>query len=449
MASTICVRLPPLRNATVRHYATAQAAAFTQRGPAWELEQQTLANKVLIASIDGSNMPISRVSIIFRGSSRNETYDTQGTAHHLRIAAGLTTKRTSCFGITRNIQQLGGSLHATTDRETTSYTLEVTRDHLQNALKYLEDVALHQVFKPWEVSDQLPRLRYELSIIPETARVMELLHKVAYRTGLGYSLYSPKRQLGKINTETLQHFVNTWFVQSRCSIVATGVSIADLASFGANLEIPSAKESQNKPAVFKGGEIRKERDSELATVAVAIEGASVTNEKDAIVFAILQRIIGSGPCTKWGSEVSSLHKNLDSVADKDPFALSAFNVSYSDSGLFGFVLSAPSNLAGKLTKSAHKWLKSPNLTDADLARGKAKLKVEVLSASQEFGLLHENLGQQIAIKGRFSPASAIIADIDNVSSADIMSAARRFATGKLSLAAIGNLSTVPYLDELE
>jgi len=71
-------------------------------------------------------------------------------------------------------------------------------------LTFLEDVATQQVFKPWEISDQLPRLRYELSMIPETTRIIELLHKAAYRTGLGYSLYSPKRQLGKISTETVR-----------------------------------------------------------------------------------------------------------------------------------------------------------------------------------------------------------------------------------------------------
>lgn len=76
------------------------------------------------------------------------------------------------------------------------------------ALIFLEDVATQQVFKPWEISDELPRLRYELSTIPETIRIMELLHKAAYRTGLGYSLYSPKRQLGKINTEAVRLLLN-------------------------------------------------------------------------------------------------------------------------------------------------------------------------------------------------------------------------------------------------
>lgn len=73
------------------------------------------------------------------------------------------------------------------------------------ALPVLEQVATQQVFRPWEVSEQIPRLRTELSMIPETTRLIELLHKVAYHNGLGYSLYSPKRQLGKLSTEHVRY----------------------------------------------------------------------------------------------------------------------------------------------------------------------------------------------------------------------------------------------------
>lgn len=64
-------------------------------------------------------------------------------------------------------------------------------------------MATRQVFKPWEISDETPRLRYEISTVPEESRLIELLHKAAYRTGLGYSLYCPKRQIGEIGTENV------------------------------------------------------------------------------------------------------------------------------------------------------------------------------------------------------------------------------------------------------
>lgn len=49
-------------------------------------------------------------------------------SHLLRIAAGLTTSRSTTFGITRNIQQMGANITASADRETIAYTVQVLRD---------------------------------------------------------------------------------------------------------------------------------------------------------------------------------------------------------------------------------------------------------------------------------------------------------------------------------
>jgi len=76
-------------------------------------------------------MPITYLIIfISRTGSRNETYHTQGLMHHLRIAAGLGTCKSTTFGIISSIQQLGGSITATSDRESIAYTLRVTRNNL-------------------------------------------------------------------------------------------------------------------------------------------------------------------------------------------------------------------------------------------------------------------------------------------------------------------------------
>ncbi|XP_020278498.1 cytochrome b-c1 complex subunit 2, mitochondrial [Pseudomyrmex gracilis] len=438
------IRSPVLRSPTVRHYAAAAVAQCSTAAP--EL-QVSSSNKVTVVAVD-NNSPVAQVSIAFRAGSRNETYDTQGTAHHLRIAAGLTTSRSTTFGITRNIQQLGGNLTATTDRESIAYTLQVTRNNLDQALTFLEDVATQQVFKPWEISDQLPRLRYELSMIPETTRVLELLHKAAYRTGLGYSLYSPKRQLGRINTETLQHFVNTWFTGSKCAVVATGVSLADLSKFASNLNV-SSEDVAAQAAKYHGGELRKERFSDLATVAVAVEAPGLDKEKDALACAVLQRAAGTGPRVKWGTSVSPLQRDASGAASADQFAISAFNASYSDSGLFGFVLSSVPSVAGSVTKAATAYLRSPKLSDADVARGKAVLKAEILYGSDNDAANLENIKQQALLKGRVYKPSDLVAQIDKVTASDVKSVAGKFSSGKLSLAAIGDLCTVPYADELK
>ncbi|XP_076240570.1 ubiquinol-cytochrome c reductase core protein 2 [Calliopsis andreniformis] len=443
MACSI-VRSPLLRGSTVRHYAaTAAAQSCASAAP----ECQVIGNKVTVATCD-NNSPIAQVSIVFRAGSRNETYDTQGTAHHLRIAAGLSTSTSSAFAITRNIQQLGGNLMATVDRESIAYTLQITRNNLPDALKFLEDVATKQVFKPWEVSDEIPRLEYELSSLSDSIKVIELLHKAAYRTGLGNSLFSPKHQLGKIGTETLQHFVNTWFTAPKCAVVATGVPLSELTAFAMNLEIGSEDRS-TESSKYCGGEVRKERASDLTNVAIAVEGASLKNENEALACAILQRAAGTGPRVKWGTSVSPLSKTVASAAGSDLFALSSLNASYSDSGLFGIVLCSAPNIAGALTKAAGKWLKSMKLSDTDIARGKAILKAEVLCTADNGAALLESLQQQALFKGKVSTPSTLVGDIEKISASQVKSLADKLAKGQLSMAAIGDLRTVPYIDELK
>lgn len=110
--------------------------------------------------------PLSRISIVFRAGTRNETPDNAGVTHTLRVAAGLSTKNASQFAITRNIQQVGANLTVTNNREVIAYTLEGTRKAIEEVIPFLTEVTTQQEFRPWEVSDNVPRQRLELAIRP-------------------------------------------------------------------------------------------------------------------------------------------------------------------------------------------------------------------------------------------------------------------------------------------
>lgn len=58
-------------------------------------------------------------------------------------------------------------------------------------------------------------------------------------------------------------------------------------------------------------------------------------------------------------------------ASNEAFASSAINANYADTGLVGVLLAAPARSAGKLVEGAVKVLKSGNVSDADVTRGKS------------------------------------------------------------------------------
>lgn len=331
----------------------------------------------------------------------------------------MSTKNATSFGITRNIQQVGGSLSVTSDRETIGYNVEIIRSSLETGLKYLQDSVTCQLFKPWELQDNLKRLKGDISRIPDAVRAVELLHKAAFRTGLGNSIYCPDFQTGNLSSETLQHYFASNFTTNRAAVVGVGIDHQLLVGYAQSLALDSGAGKDNK-STYHGGEIRFDKSGSLAHVAVAAEGASLANPKEALAFAVLQFAAGVGPSAKYGAGQGPLNRGIaDAVGDSKVVASSAFNASYTDSGLFGFVVSAKGSDIGKAVLAGLQVLKTCTLSPEDVARGKAQLKAAILYDGENGGRIAEDLGNQAVLTGAARSASAIAAEIDAITSSDV------------------------------
>lgn len=86
-------------------------------------------------------------------------------------------------------------------------------------------------------------------------RAVDLLHKAAYRRGLGNSLFIAKYKLGHVSSETLQHYFASNFLTGRAAVVGLGVDHEELVQYaqGLALEQGVGKASASQ---YKGGEIR-------------------------------------------------------------------------------------------------------------------------------------------------------------------------------------------------
>lgn len=113
---------------------------------------------------------------------------------------------------------------------------------------------------------------------------------------------------------------------------------------------------------------RSNKGGKLAFVAVAGEGASLKNQKEALAFGVLQNAIGGGPCVKFTPNDQGVFTKSVGVCAQD-YAAQALNVSYSDTGLFGLLIAVPTESAGRLVECAVKTLRNGNVTDEDVVRG--------------------------------------------------------------------------------
>lgn len=269
-----------------------------------------------------------------------------GITHVLRATAGLSNKKSTAFGVTRNIQAVGGNLSARTDRETVAYNVELTRNNVETGLKFLHDVSVEQIFKEWEIRDIGNRIREDLARVTPDVRAIDLLHRAAFRTQLGNSIFCAKHHVGKISSECLQHYVATKFTANRGAVVGVGIDHQLLVGYAKNLHLEEG-DSETIASRYVGSELRVDKAGEWASVAVGTQGAALSNQTEVLAFAVLQCAAGTGPATKRGAAHGALGKVVNSTST-NPFVFSALNASYTDNGLFGFVLSGQAKDVGKV-----------------------------------------------------------------------------------------------------
>uniref|UniRef100_A0A1B6F9K8 Peptidase M16 N-terminal domain-containing protein n=1 Tax=Cuerna arida TaxID=1464854 RepID=A0A1B6F9K8_9HEMI len=417
--------------------------------PTQSYEITTLPNKLLVASFD-NNSPTSRISIAYRVGARDEPLENLGVSHAVRASAGLSTKQISAFMIVRNLQQMGANFYTTSDRESFSFKLEGKRDNIEHAMPFLSEVACNNSFKPWEVSEIIPRMKIDLESRNNAIKTVENLHKVAFHYGLGNSIYCPKYFLKELDSETLMHYYYNNFVPSRGLVIGQGIEHETLVSFAQSLEICQnvvKPHNDRTPSKYYGGEIRFDKSGKEATFAIAVQGASMKNRKESLAFGILSKIFGTGPHVQWGTESKSiLSRNIESDLCTNVFT---FNVSYSDNGLFGIIGTCAADKAAKVVEGSFKTLRTGKISDDDFQRGKNQLISDLYMEAESVKSQLDYSINQLLHFGSYQTVQDLVGEIEGVSISDVNNIAKKITTSKISMSSYGRIHNVPFLSDLK
>ncbi|XP_008284792.1 ubiquinol-cytochrome c reductase core protein 2a [Stegastes partitus] len=419
--------------------------------PPQNVQVSKLPNGLVIASLENYS-PLSRVGLFVKAGSRYETTQNRGVSHVLRLAANLTTKGVSAFRLCRGVEAIGGSLSVTSSRETTVYTAECLRDDLDSLLEFLVSVTTAQEFRPWEVDELTSRVKIDKALAQQCPQIgiIEMLHEVAYKNALSNSLYCPDFMVGRISPEQLLSFVQDTFTTGRMALVGLGVKHSVLRQVGERLSVHSGAGAPVAKAVYRGGELRVQNNDALVHALVASEGA-VTGSAEANAFTVLQGILGGGPHVKRGCSITSKLSQGIAKATTQPFDATAFNASYSDSGLFGVYTIAQAHSAEEVIKAAIAQVSSMaegGVSAADVTRAKNQVKAEYLMSTESSESLMEEIGAQALATGAYQVPDATLKAIDAVTQDDVVKAAKKFVAGKKTMVATGHLSNTPFVDEV-
>ncbi|KAM4716588.1 ubiquinol-cytochrome c reductase core protein 2a [Anableps anableps] len=420
--------------------------------PPQNVQVSKLPNGLVIASVENYS-PLSSVGVFVKAGSRHENVENLGVSHVLRLAANLTTKGASAFKICRSVEALGGSLSVTGSRENIIYSADCLRDDIDSLLDCLVNVTTAQEFRPWEVDELTSRVKIDKAVAQQCPQisVIEKLHEAAYKNALSNSLYCPDFMVGRVSSEQLHSFVKDNFTTGRMALVGVGVNHSVLRQVGEGLL--SARSGARAPvakAAYRGGELRVQNRDDLVHALVVSEGG-VTGTAEANAFTVLQRILGASPHVKRGSSITSKLSQGVAKATTQPFDATAFNASYSDSGLFGVYTIAQANSAGEVIRAAIaqvRGVSEGSVTEADITRAKNQVKAEYLMSIESSEGLMEEIGAQALNTAAYQAPESVLQAIDAVTKDDVVKAARKFVDGKKTMAASGHLVNTPFVDEL-
>ncbi|XP_060028827.1 cytochrome b-c1 complex subunit 2, mitochondrial [Erinaceus europaeus] len=417
-----------------------------------DLEFTRLPNGLVIASLE-NYAPASRIGLFIKAGSRYEDPNSLGTSHLLRLASSLTSKGASSFKITRGIEAVGGKLSVTATRENMAYTVECLRDDVDILMEFLLNVTTAPEFRRWEVNDLQSQLKIDKAVAFQNpqARIIENLHAAAYKNTLANSLYCPDYRIGKVTSDQLHFYVQNHFTSARMALVGLGVSHPVLKQVAEQfLNMRGGLGLSGPKAKYRGGEIREQNGDSLVHAAVVAESAAI-GSAEANAFSVLQHVLGAGPHVKRGSNATSSLYQAAAKGTNQPFDVSAFNASYSDSGLFGIYTISQAAAAGDVIKAAYNQVKTiaqGNLSSTDVQAARNKLKAGYLMSLESSEGFLDEVGSQALVAGSYVPPTTVLQQIDSVTEADVVKAAKTFVSGQKSMAASGNLGHTPFLDEL-
>lgn len=414
------------------------------------LKVTKLSNGIVVATLENYS-PVSRVSAVVNAGARHETNDTQGAAHGLRVYSSLSTKNFTRLGLSRTLDHLGAKFNVTSTREHTFYNLDVTRDNLDKVSVILAEVVSAPRLNPWEFDDTHERMELDTEVYNESpeVKIVELLHQAAYKSALNRSLFANEASFGRVTADRLAEFREKNFTADRLSLIGIGVKHDYLIRAAEKYRFTSGSSTKQEEAKYLGSELRQENSNQQVHMAFALEGVSVSS-KDLLASAVLSQALGTGPRIKYSDGSNRLTRNVLPLATQ-PAAVSAFNLSYTDSGLFGVHVVSNRVDSGKLLSGVLKELRAAGqngLNSQEITNAKNALKTS-LAISLE---TNDNLVESIAKAGenatQYTNTSELFKAIDGVSNDTVNSLAKKLISSKPTLAAIGDLRSLPRLADL-
>src|SRR4051812_29467799 len=401
------------------------------------LEISKLSNGLTVVSDPMPGLESAAVGLWVNTGSRNEQPRQMGVSHMLEHMAFKGTTTRTARAIAEEIEAVGGVLNAYTSREQTAFHARVLKQDVPLALDMIGDILTNPTFEQAELERERQVVLQELGQARDTPDdiVFDHLQSAIFQDQpLGWPILGEEATVNAFDREMLRSYMASQYRLEGMTLIASGavnhaeiVGLAEEKCAGLN---PGAV-PMVLPSYYVGGDFRAVEDLEQAHVAYAFPGLS-NRDPDYFVAQVYATALGGGTSSRLFQEAREKRGLC--------YSIYAFSNGFQDSGFLGvYVGTGEAEAAGISAVIAGEMeAMSENLTEAEVARARAQLKVSLLMGMERPSNRSEQIAGQLFALGRVQSAAEIVAQLDAIDVATVKAfAARVMEAGHPTMAAVG------------
>ncbi|KAF8636107.1 hypothetical protein AX17_003811 [Amanita inopinata Kibby_2008] len=398
------------------------------------------ASGVKVASVD-HGQSTSAVTVMVKAGSRFQPK--AGVAHALKNFAFKSTAKRSALGTVRESELYGGVLSATLSREHLALTAEFMRGDEQLFVDILSSFITSAKFTRHEYEEYVQPLvggEIEAATSDPATRAIEIAHALAFRSGLGSSLFAPAHN--SITVEDIKSFASSAFTKGNIAVLGTGIDQSTLSKLAEkSFSLKATTASTSPTSTYYGGETRAESFHGPQTVFV---GFGTTGAPSAEV-AALSAHLSPKSSVKWSEGLSPIAASIP----KDS-SVQAVYLPYSDATLFGLLIQGATTASVKeAAKVAVQTLRNAasGIKEEELKKAVAKARFGVANAIDSESGLVSMLGSKI-LSGSEPSLESTLSSLNGVTASSLSKAASSLLAAKPTYVAVGAVDSLPHADEV-
>ena len=396
----------------------------------------TLPDGLKVATREMPGVETAAVGLYAETGSRYEPAARNGLAHLFEHMVFKGAGGRSAREISETIEEVGGDLNASTDRDATNFMASVMAEHISLGVELIGDMIMRPHFVAAELEREKDVVLQELGEARDTPNdiIFDDLWSAAFADQpLGRSVLGDEASIEAITVEDLQDWRRGQYRAGSLALVAAGKvdhnQLVEIA--GRCLEgLPVGEIKTAEPAQFTGGTRVGRGSSDQAHLALGFEGPAQLDE-NYFAARLFSDVVGGGMSSRL----------FQQVREDRGLAYSVYSAlhPYSDAGLF-YIYAAT---ARRECASAAQLIEeivaeaTTSITPRELERVRTQARAALLmSMESPWGQAHY-VARQLSLHGRLVETSEIVAELEAVTLDQVRAAGAKMLHGPRARATIG------------